>query len=239
MDFYLKSDIGQTRHQNEDAVYAEDVRVGGLENLFVVCDGMGGYKAGDYASKKTIEVLLRDLRETGEEEPVPALRNALSRANQLINIEAAEADKKGMGTTVVCATIRDDIMTVANVGDSRLYLINGDSMRKVTYDHFYVSEMVRTGRMNKHAAARHPKKHAITRAIGAEDTVKIDFFEERIEAGDQVLLCSDGLTNMVSNEDILRILKESDNVKNAVEALVSLANQNGGADNISVIVVTI
>ena len=142
MDFYLKSDIGQTRHQNEDAVYAEDVRVGGLENLFVVCDGMGGYKAGDYASKKTIEVLLRDLRETGEEEPVPALRNALSRANQLINIEAAEADKKGMGTTVVCATIRDDIMTVANVGDSRLYLIHGDSMRQVTYDHSYVSEMV-------------------------------------------------------------------------------------------------
>ena len=229
MDFYLKSDIGQTRHQNEDAVYAGDVRVGGLENLFVVCDGMGGYKAGDYASKKTIEVLLR----------VPALRNALSRANQLINIEAAEADKKGMGTTVVCATIRDDIMTVANVGDSRLYLIHGDSMRQVTYDHSYVSEMVRTGRMNKDDAARHPKKHAITRAIGAEDTVKIDFFEERIEAGDQVLLCSDGLTNMVSNEDILRILKESDNVKDAVEALVSLANQNGGADNISVIVVTI
>ena len=99
--------------------------------------------------------------------------------------------------------------------------------------------MVRTGRMNKDDAARHPKKHAITRAIGAEDTVKIDFFEERIEAGDQVLLCSDGLTNMVSNEDILRILKESDNVKDAVEALVSLANQNGGADNISVIVVAI
>lgn len=240
MDFYLKTDCGKKRSQNEDALSAEDVPVGGLPNLFVVADGMGGYKGGDFASKRAIEIILASLRATEEKEPVTALRQAISDANLKIYEEGvSNPERKGMGTTVVCATIRDGVMTVANVGDSRLYLARNGTLTQVTHDHSYVNEMVERGRISPRAASTHPKKHVITRAIGAEETVRIDFFEEELGEGDRILLCSDGLSNMVPDEDIAGILDRSASARRAGEDLVDLANQNGGADNISAIVIAV
>ena len=139
-----------------------------------------------------------------------------------------------MGTTVVAATIRDDYLYVANVGDSRLYLIDQD-IEQITRDHSLVEEMIRVGELQRKDARSHPDRNVITRAIGVRDPVRIDFFDVKLEAGDKVLLCSDGLTNMLEDEDILRIIKKSGSLKEAAQRLVTEANKNGGHDNISVV----
>ncbi len=240
MDFYLKTDRGRLRSQNEDAVYAEDVPVGILPNLFVLADGMGGYKAGDYASKHAIDVVVSELQSNNDSELISTLQNAISTANYEIHTESVEnPERTGMGTTMVLATIEGSEMTVANVGDSRLYLFEEGHVRQITHDHSYVEEMLRFGRINEDDAKMHPKKHYITRAIGAEEKINVDFFEENVHPGDRVLLCSDGLTNMVPDVQIEEVLAESVSAQNACETLIELANRHGGTDNISVIVIDI
>ena len=230
------TDIGQKRKQNQDYVFTSEIPVGPLKNLFIVADGMGGHNAGDYASKYAIATIVEEI-EKSKDTTVATLRNAIQKANSHIRAKSRENEElSGMGTTVVAATIDDDMMCVANVGDSRLYVINKE-IKQITVDHSLVEEMVRMGGIGRDQARVHQDKNIITRAIGAEDEIKIDFFPVKLEKGDLILLCSDGLTNMIEDEEIRMLLLSRKDIAGKAEALVAAANQNGGKDNITVILI--
>lgn len=237
LKFCAKTDIGRKRAINQDCVYASGNPVGNLANLFVVADGMGGHKAGDYASNYTVQVIEREASLSEFSEPVLIMRNAITEANREVYEKAStEADYQGMGTTTVAATIVGDVMYVANVGDSRLYIIDNE-ITQVTRDHSLVAEMVRVGSLKESEARVHPDKNIITRAIGAARSVNIDFFEVELKKGDHILMCSDGLTNMVEDEQILQIVNSQQEPADIVAELIKMANQNGGKDNIGVVIV--
>ncbi len=231
------TDIGKKRKLNQDYVYVSETPIGNLPNLFIVADGMGGHNAGDYASKCTVETIIREVRGCFEKNPVRILSKAIRIANDQIRKKAGEDESlSGMGTTVVAATCLGHYLQVANVGDSRLYII-GSEIRQITTDHSLVEEMVRMGGIDRKAARNHPDKNIITRAIGALDTVEIDFFHEELKPGELVLLCSDGLTNMLEDEEIGAILREPVSMEEKAQRLIEAANDNGGKDNITVIII--
>ncbi len=231
------TDIGRKRKLNQDFVYSSDEPVGNLKNVYIVADGMGGHQAGDYASKCTVETMVREIRGCFEQSPIRILSRAIRIANDQVRRKAREDESLyGMGTTVVAATVLGKYLQVANVGDSRLYIIN-EEVRQITRDHSLVEEMVRMGGLDREAARNHPDKNIITRAIGARDTIEIDFFHEELKSGDLVLMCSDGLTNMLEDEEIGRILKTPGTIEERAERLIDAANQNGGRDNIAVILI--
>lgn len=234
---YALTDIGQKRQLNQDYIYRSENPIGNLPNVFIVADGMGGHNAGDYASRLAVETVVEEIRTSSEDNPVKILNNAIGRANEQLRKRAREDRAlSGMGTTIVAATCIGRYLEVANVGDSRLYVIS-DAIRQITQDHSLVEEMVRMGGLDKETARNHPDKNIITRAVGAKRDVEVDFFNVELQTGDMVLLCSDGLTNMVDDEMICRILKGDGNLEDRVEELMRTANQNGGKDNISVIVI--
>ena len=231
------TDIGRKRKLNQDFVYSSDEPVGNLKNVYIVADGMGGHQAGDYASKCTVETMVREIRGCFEQSPIRILSKAIRIANDQVRRKAREDESLyGMGTTVVAATVLGKYLQVANVGDSRLYIIN-EEVRQITRDHSLVEEMVRMGGLDREAARNHPDKNIITRAIGARDTIEIDFFHEELKSGDLILMCSDGLTNMLEDEEIGRILKTPGTIEERAERLIDAANQNGGRDNIAVILI--
>ena len=237
MKTFSITDTGITRDMNQDYYFSSDTPVGNLPNLYIVADGMGGHKAGDYASRYTIERIVASVMRSGLQEPVAILKGAIRKANELLVDESKEDEsKRGMGTTVVIATIMENKMIVANVGDSRLYVV-GSSMRQVTRDHSLVNEMVRLGEINAAEARIHPDKNIITRAIGASATVEADFFEVDLEKDSQILMCTDGLTNMVRDEEIFRIMNGDETLEEKAEILVRTANTNGGRDNITVMII--
>lgn len=237
MTTFSMTDTGILREMNQDYFFASDMPVGNLPNLYIVADGMGGHKAGEYASRYTIERVVASVSRSPELEPVIILKEAIRRANDLLIGEAQDdEEKRGMGTTIVAATIYGDHMYVANVGDSRLYVVSR-GIRQVTRDHSLVEEMVRIGEMNETQAREHPDKNIITRAIGAAEDVEVDFFEVDLCPEDTVLLCSDGLTNMVEDEAISRIIENQGTVEEQVRTLIDTANQNGGRDNITVVMI--
>ena len=230
------TDIGRKRKLNQDFVYSSDETVGNLKNVYIVADGMGGHQAGDYASKCTVETMVREIKGCFEQSPIRILSRAIRIANDQVRRKAREDESLyGMGTTVVAATVLGKYLQVANVGDSRLYIIN-EEVRQITRDHSLVEEMVRMGGLDREAARNHPDKNIITRAIGARDTIEIDFFHEELKSGDLILMCSDGLTNMLEDEEIGRILKTPGTIEERAERLIDAANQNGG-DNIAVILI--
>lgn len=233
------TDIGKRRKLNQDVVYASEEPVGNLPNIFIVADGMGGHNAGDYASKCAVETIVREVRGSFEKNPVRILGKAIRLANDQVRRRAKEDERlRGMGTTVVAATCIGRYLQVANVGDSRLYIVN-DQIRQITRDHSLVEEMVQVGSIDREAARRHPDKNIITRAVGALDTLEIDFFYEELRDGDLVLMCSDGLTNMLEDNEIKKILKEHISMREKAERLIEAANQNGGMDNIAVILIDV
>ena len=237
MKTFSITDTGITRDMNQDYYFSSDTPVGNLPNLYIVADGMGGHKAGDYASRYTIERIVASVMRSGLQEPVAILKGAIRKANELLVDESKEDEsKRGMGTTVVIATIMENKMIVANVGDSRLYVV-GSSMRQVTRDHSLVNEMVRLGEINAAEARIHPDKNIITRAIGASATVEADFFVFDLEKNSQILMCTDGLTNMVRDEEIFRIMNGEEALEEKAEILVRTANANGGRDNITVMII--
>ena len=234
--FYL-TDIGRLREMNQDFVFTSEQPVGALPNLFLVADGMGGHNAGDYASKFTVETLLSLIPEYKGEDPRELLSRGILEANRrLYESTRDNAALKGAGTTLVALTIQQNKAIVANVGDSRLYVV-GKEIRQITKDHSLVQEMVRRGEMDPREAAHHPDKNIITRAIGADETVQIDFFEVRLKEGEQILMCTDGLSNMLEDEEIRRTMeRERDPAEKAMK-LVEKANENGGRDNITVVII--
>lgn len=237
MESFYKTDVGRIRSMNQDAVFSSDGKIGKLPNVFVVADGMGGHNAGDRASCCAIETFLSSVRrQKREKNPVRIIEKAMTRANERVYTEANSEERySGMGTTMVVAAVDHDTLYVANVGDSRLYLIRGTEIRQITRDHSLVEEMIRGGCLTREEGWHHPDKNVITRAIGVGDKVQIDFFEEEMEKGDTILMCTDGLSNMVSDEEICELIGEADDLKSAGENLVKKANENGGSDNITVL----
>lgn len=236
---YSITDIGERRKINQDYVYCCNNQIGNLPNLFIVADGMGGHNAGDYASRFCVEYFTDRIRESNHSSPISAIETALKETNEALLKKAQEqVDYEGMGTTFVVATILDNKMYVANIGDSRLYVI-GKEIRQITEDHSLVEAMVKTGKLDRKEAKQHPNKNIITKALGANTEVEPDFFEVDLEEGDTVLMCSDGLTNMLDDEDIVDIIRAHEDPQAAADALVKTANKNGGIDNISIILVKI
>ena len=226
---------GKVRQNNEDALLVGE---GEDETLFVVADGIGGFEAGEVASSLAVDVL-KDLQ---PDEPFKA---AIGEANRRI-VAAGRGDEKlsGMGTTVVAIRFGgkqgEPVAEVAHVGDSRAYLVRGGDMNPITEDHSLVAELVRSGDLTRDQAAEHPQKNLITRALGADEEVDVDTAILPIEAGDRILLCSDGLSDMVSETGISEILAESqDDPERAARVLLSAALDAGGNDNITIVVVDV
>lgn len=240
LETYSATDIGRKRQLNQDYVFSSAKPLGNMPNLFIVADGMGGHNAGDYASKCTTETVVNEIQNSFEKNPTIIIKKAIKTANGKIRKEASEHENLfGMGTTLVIATIIGKYLQVSNIGDSRLYLLNKDGLRQVTEDHSLVEEMIRLGGLSREDARLHPDKNIITRAIGAKDEVEADFFTEELEAGDIVLMCSDGLTNMLEDKEIEAILlnPEKEELIQKGDALIKAANENGGKDNIAVVLV--
>ena len=238
MRIYSATDVGQKRKMNQDYVFASADPVGNLPNLFVVADGMGGHNAGDYASTHAVGIVVEEIREDADFNPVKVIRHAIESANTEIITQAQKDEKlRGMGTTMVAATIVGHYAYVANVGDSRLY-VAGEQIQQITKDHSLVQEMVRMGELNAEEARNHPDKNIITRALGAERTVDVDFFDLKLEPGNVVLMCSDGLSNMVEDDRIGEIISDTDrDLQERGQALISEANRNGGKDNIAIVLI--
>lgn len=237
MNAFATTDVGIERNVNQDYVYAKLDDIGCLPNLFIVADGMGGHKAGDTASRYTVETLVELLKESEGKDPLATIDNNIKLVNTLLLRKAGESEEyNGMGTTLVVASIFDNTLRVANVGDSRLYVI-GEDIIQITRDHSWVEEMVQRGEIDRKAARTHEKKNVITRAIGGYDTVEAEMFSVDLKKEDMILMCSDGLTNMLEDQEIFHIIKSSHDIREAVERLVSRANDNGGRDNISVILI--
>jgi protein phosphatase len=243
--FVGQTDTGRVREHNEDTI-ASDVDVG----LLVLADGMGGYNAGEVASGiavKTITNLVReglareDLasidRSTGLTRPSIVLRDAITRANKIIYQTArSQAECEGMGTTVVAALFYDNKISIAHVGDSRLYRQRGSAIAQVTMDHSLLQELVDRGFYSPEEAQRAANKNYVTRALGVEPQVEVEVQEHPVDKGDIFILCSDGLSDMVEDEDIrLTISTFGANLDTVAKQLIQLANENGGRDNVSVV----
>ncbi len=237
MKAFAKTDIGAKRQTNQDYIFCSMQPVGSLPNLFIVADGMGGHKAGDLASRYTVEKFLDSVRGSEAENPISIIEEAVRYANLALMDKAKESiDYEGMGTTLVVATFIDKSLYIANVGDSRLYIVNNE-IQQITRDHSLVEEMINLGEIDRKNARTHEKKNIITRAIGVDSEVVADFFEVEYSKGDIILMCSDGLSNMIEDEDMKIIINEGNNLSEIANKLIEVANNNGGKDNISVVLV--
>jgi protein phosphatase len=235
LDPYGATDAGKVRKNNEDALLVGDGRD---ETLFAVADGIGGFEAGEVASSIAVDVLK-------ELEPDESFESAIREANRRI-LAAGRGDEKlsGMGTTVVAlrfgGTGEEPSAEVAHVGDSRAYLLRGGDLKPLTEDHSLVAELVRSGDLTRAQAAEHPQKNLITRALGAEEDVNVDTMVLPVEAGDRILLCSDGLTDMVPEARISELLSEpAEDPEATTRRLVSAALDAGGMDNVTVVIVDV
>ena len=222
-----KTDTGRQRRDNEDSAFAR-------APVFVVADGMGGAQAGEVASRIAVEAFEQGLPDSGS--PEERLAERVREANaQIYERSRADRGRAGMGTTLTAAYVDDTHVAIAHVGDSRAYLFRDGSLRRLTQDHSLVDELVRRGKLTEEQAAEHPQRSIITRALGPEPDVEVDTWTYPARAGDVILLCSDGLTSMISEERVKTILAEHDNLDAAADALIREANEAGGRDNITVV----
>lgn len=239
MESFSMTDIGLQREINQDYIYCNDNSVGLLPNLYIVADGMGGHKAGDFASRFCINEFVKEISTISGRTIIGSMEGAIRHTNEGLLKEAANnPDLDGMGTTFVAAVISGRSVYVANIGDSRMYVIDKNMIRQITEDHSLVEEMIRKGEIERKDAKHHPKKNVITRALGGAEQVLPDFFEIEPETGSYILLCSDGLTNMLEDDEIKTIILEQDETLEKKAAhLIEQANKQGGKDNISVVLV--
>ena len=231
------TDIGRKRLTNQDTVYLSDAPIGVLPNLYIVADGMGGEKAGDYASKSLIGYMLTYIENTMKM-PIRAIREAIEYANENLFAEGSKnPNLEGMGTTVVAACIIDNTLHVFNVGDSRCYILDESGISQITKDHSLVEMLVSKGEITRESIEYKANKSKITRAVGAEESVLIDSFEVELLGNEYVLLCSDGLTNMVEDEKIYNIVSSGAGVRASAKRLIEEANLSGGSDNRSILLI--
>lgn len=236
MNSYGMTHIGQRRSVNQDYIFYTDEPIGNLPNLYIVADGMGGHKAGDRASSFAVEKFIEIVKNEEAQQPFYLMKKVLSKVNhELVLLSRKRPEYEGMGTTFVAASVFEDSLYVMNIGDSRLYKME-NHLTQVTKDHSLVEELVRNGQLTKEEARIHPQKNLITRALGVEEEIEPDFFQLEMKAGDRILLCSDGLTNMVEDKNLEKILVSLPDSRKAAEKLIEQANEKGGLDNIAVIV---
>jgi len=250
------TDPGSRGRINEDSYQITSFTIGDNDDtpvlLAVVADGIGGHKAGEVASRITVETIIRAVAESDVSDPQWVLKSALLEANHSITSEAAEDDeKKGMGSTVACALIIDAALYIATLGDSRIYLIRDNIIRQLNIDHTWVQEALDVGVINSEEARSHPRRHLIRSYLGSSDPIKPDLRlyladNENLEQAkanqglpllpmDQILLCSDGLSDLVADEEIIDILQGGGTHDEQLQKLVDLANLRGGHDNITVV----
>lgn len=239
MEIKFQSDVGRKRNTNQD--YA-----GLFENqqqipLAILADGMGGHQAGDVASQMAVNNLGKDWASAVIEDPEKAaqwLIKTIQEENERIFEKGqSKPEYLGMGTTIVSAILLENSFVLANIGDSRAYLVRNHQLLQLTEDHSLVNELVKSGEITREMAANHPRKNVLTRSLGMPGTVEVDVANHLWIPNDYLLLCSDGLTNMVSEETILEIIESEDTVENKMNLLITLANEAGGLDNITVLVV--
>ena len=237
LNSYAMTDVGRTRVVNQDYVFSCLEPVGNLPNLFIVADGMGGHQAGDFASSYSVKKFLESVSLSLQKNPHKIFEDAIRYANrELIEKAKANPELKGMGTTLVALTIIGDKANVANVGDSRLNCME-EVLTQITVDHSLVQEMIRIGELTKEDARLHPDKNIITRAVGAGRDIRADFFEFTLTKESILLMCSDGLSNMVEDAQLAVLLKSAQTPEKIGKKLIETANKNGGKDNIAVIVI--
>ena len=238
MECYGLTHKGMVRENNEDSYVVFGERYGALPNLAIVADGMGGHQAGEVASRFAIEFFLEyiDNNKLTQDGIMDLMTGALQHANEKV-YEKARADKGlfGMGTTFTACVMDNEKLNVAHVGDSRLYMIDGEGCRQITSDHTYVYEMVKAGHITPEEALVHPRRNALTKAIGIDRVVGADGYIVDCPEDAVILICSDGLTNMVSEEEIVSIIKSCADLESSAGLLVECANKNGGIDNITVV----
>ena len=239
MKTFSITDVGMVREVNQDYVFCYENPIGQVSNLFLVADGMGGHKAGDYASRYCVEKVVESIKNGTIRSPISIMERAIQEANAAVYSKAeSEEELNGMGTTIVAATILGSELYIANVGDSRAYLIR-EGIHQITEDHSLVEAMIQCGDIERKDARLHPNKNVITRAVGTGSTVQADFFEITVKEGDILLICTDGLTNMIEDDEICQIIKSDTDMKKVGTELVRVANAHGGRDNIGIVLVQI
>lgn len=224
------SEIGLVRKNNEDCFLIDNDR-----GLFIVCDGMGGHKGGEVASGLTVNIVDQEVRFSNSEEAIQSLKKAIEKANHEIWLKGRmEPELFNMGTTIIAAAIIENHLVAANVGDSSLYLIRSGDIHKISRDHTLAESMLHDGILKPEEIRNNSYNHILTRAIGIEANVEIDFFTRDLQSGDYILLCSDGLTDLLDAQDILQAMNH-DNIDLVTKSLVELALDRGGHDNITII----
>jgi serine/threonine protein phosphatase PrpC len=233
-----KTDVGIRRKENQDFIYATTEPIGSLDNLFILADGMGGEKAGDYASRYAVEHLVTFFEKTFRYKDIHSiLKEGIRQVNrELYQLSMENEELSGMGSTLVIATVKGSVLYIANIGDSRLYLLR-DELEQITKDHSYVEELVALGMIKRGSRDYQEKKNIITRAMGVSDQVDPDLYAIKLKNNDIFLMCSDGLSNMVDEFEMEYIIRSEESLEKSAETLVASANRNGGKDNISVILV--
>ena len=240
MKTFARSDIGMVREMNQDNYFISDPN--DEIKLFIVADGMGGYKGGEIASALAIEsaksYIKNNFEETNREKEkiLDLIKNAIEYANMVVYEKSKKVEElNGMGTTMDVVIIQSGRLYIGHVGDSRVYRLRKDFFRKLTTDHSYVEQLVRQGNITKEEAYNHPKKNMLTKALGCTAFVEPDVMVKGFQKDDILLMCTDGLTNMVRENEICEIIKE--NPESACDVLVNKANENGGQDNITAVII--
>lgn len=232
-----KTDIGMVRSMNQDTIFFSDKSIGNLPNLYIVADGMGGHQAGDYASAHAVSWFVEYVKQCQYVNPITILKTGIAKVNDMLLEQAnTHRELKGMGTTFVVAVVVRDKMYVANIGDSRLYIM-GEEARQITLDHSLVEELIRTGQLDRRRVRFHPERNIITRALGTGREAVPDFFEVEIHRNEKILLCTDGLTNMIEDDEIRDIVMQKQFIDKICDQLIERANYYGGKDNIGVVMV--
>jgi serine/threonine protein phosphatase PrpC len=240
--FGVESDRGKVREINEDSCKVI-TGIDGMPDTFIVADGMGGHNSGELASRMAVELseeyLLKFLQPDENEENILALiSNMMAEVNKSIYSKAKESEENfGMGTTFIIGMLFKDKLYIGHVGDSRVYLVSNGVLKQLTTDHSYIEELIRNGSLTREEAQNHPKKNVITRALGCEENVEVDTYSVDVNDEDIFIFCTDGLTNMLSEKEILSIINNNDNPQDSCSELVRAANEKGGEDNITVIIV--
>lgn len=239
-----KVDVGKKRKHNEDAIFVSNIQIGALANLYIVADGMGGHRNGAIASTLAIDAFCsyieahKTIRLASDDDMFILLKRAIAHANHVIYSKGKEdPDYEGMGTTMTLCTTINDKVYIAHVGDSRVYVIDEKRIEQLTIDHSVVQEMMEKGYISKQDMKDHPQRHMITRAVGTYESVKVDVLVHHIPHHSRILICSDGLTTMISDDKLYEIVSEASNsLQEIAEQLIGCANENGGRDNIAVII---
>jgi len=240
------TDVGITRTQNQDAIFLSKERIGPFPNLFIVADGMGGHKAGDVASNLAVEKFSGYIRDFAASDFIKSenfldlLVSAAQHAGDAISKAAlVDEDKHGMGTTLTACVIADKKAFIAHIGDSRAYAVNLIEMKQLTTDHTYVNELLQSGRLTEDEAKTHPKRHVLTKVLGVPGVAEIDGIVRDITDVTAILMCSDGLSNMLEHDHMMNIVNGLGYVEHRTRYLIDEANKKGGLDNISAVVIDI